>query len=736
MSRRLHSGALLAAALLAAGIGAALAWACGPFFPNRLLMNGDSAVLWAPVADFRIEIERLRPPGTPVFHALLPPDEQDEAQQTAAVDGDDLRAALEKTSLPAAQRARLLEEYRNVRNVLLVHAMQRQQLQDDGWERKGAPPELPPVSVPADLPSEFAEYLRGAIAYYGGELDTARAAWQAVLALPAAERRYRSTWAAFMLGKSWLDGEPENAVEYFGQVRALAQDGFVDSLGLASSSLGWEARAELQRGQFERAVELYLQQMATEDSTAIWSLRIVAARILKEGDDVLRRAAGDDNTRRVVTAYLLARGGPRQSVDEALPASLMQRWLEVVEATGAKDPAGAEHLAWAAYQAGSFAAADRWLKLAPEPSGIGHWIRAKLLLRGGKVHQAAAELALATRGFPPDEPWDNLNTDFADSNEVSRLWPGGRALGELGVLRLARRQYVEALDALLRAHYWLDAAYVAERVLTVNELAQYVEKSWPAASAEVEEATLPRSDGLEYRPGEDDQTYRRRADEWEVAELRRAELRKHGETNVRIRHLLARRLARAERWSEARTYLPRRLRARFDVYVRKLRLGRDRSQPKAERAQALWKAARISRYDGLELVGTELEPDWYAAYDGDFELPTVGEVRSHGGKEELTASTADERERVKGSAVAPSKRWHYRYLAADLAWQAAELMPDEADETARVLCEAGSWLKARGPQAAQRFYKALVRRCGKTELGREAQRLRWFPRWPQRRENE
>ena len=55
-------------------------------------------------------------------------------------------------------------------------------------------------------------------------------------------------------------------------------------------------------------------------------------------------------------------------------------------------------------------------------------------------------------------------------------------------------------------------------------------------------------------------------------------------------------------------------------------------------------------------------------------------------------------------------------------------MPDNLDETARVLCITGSWLKDRDPQAADRFYKTLVRRCGRTQLGKEAGKLRWFPK--------
>jgi hypothetical protein len=76
----------------------------------------------------------------------------------------------------------------------------------------------------------------------------------------------------------------------------------------------------------------------------------------------------------------------------------------------------------------------------------------------------------------------------------------------------------------------------------------------------------------------------------------------------------------------------------------------------------------------------------------------------------------------------PEKRFHYRYRAAELAWWAASLLPNESEETARILHTAGGWLKARDPQAANPFYQALVLRCGGTELGRAAAKVRWFPR--------
>ncbi len=58
---------------------------------------------------------------------------------------------------------------------------------------------------------------------------------------------------------------------------------------------------------------------------------------------------------------------------------------------------------------------------------------------------------------------------------------------------------------------------------------------------------------------------------------------------------------------------------------------------------------------------------------------------------------------------------------------AAQLMPNNTDETARALCTAGTWLKDRDPEGADQFYKALVRRCRKTAMGQQADVLRWFP---------
>jgi hypothetical protein len=145
-----------------------------------------------------------------------------------------------------------------------------------------------------------------------------------------------------------------------------------------------------------------------------------------------------------------------------------------------------------------------------------------------------------------------------------------------------------------------------------------------------------------------------------------------------------------------------------------------------QRATALFQAAIIMRTNGMELVGTEVEPDWHV-HAGNYEEGVTVADRATNDTAKVLVASEDEVSRAAQHNADPEKRFHYRYQAAALAWEAAKLMPDNSDETARVLCTAGSWLKYRDPKAADYFYKALVRRNRKTALGQEADRIRWFP---------
>jgi len=705
MSYRLIRRLSLAAGVLAAA--AAPSRACGPFFPSTIVDSGDAGVLWAPVADFRVEIARIAPPEQPPFKASVP--EADPYEQTARADLADLAAALSEAEAPPDAGARILADYRQVREALRDRAKAHAEWAADArWNHKDPSPEprLGAVRLPDGLPGEFADYLRGAVLYGQGRTAHAKAAWTALLDRPAGQRRRRATWAAFMLGKVALEeSRPDAAARWFQTVRRLASEGCADSLGLAAASYGWEALAELHRKDHTRAAELYLIQHAAGDPTAVMSLAVTASRLLKAGPDALRQAAGNASARQVVTALIVARGGPRRSCPDEPDADIVRAWLSAVEAAGAKDVAGADRLGWAAYQAGDFDAASRWVERAPPDAPVALWVGAKLLLRSGEADQAAGILARVVRAFPADAVWRDVHYVYVkgDIDWPDDYAPADQAAGELAMIRLSRRQYAESLDLLLGHGRWTDAAYVAERVLTPEELTACVDRHWPASAAKYDEAgDVLRPAGGRHGPGYP------------------------SEAAGAIRHLLARRLTRIGRWKEARPYYPPRWQGPLDAYVGAIRAGDDPNRPATDRGRSLWQAAKIARWYGMELLGSELEPD-FALHDGRYGDYAVAAGRTENDKWKLLPVSADERSRAGRSEVAPLERFHYRYIAADHAWRAAGLLPDQSEETARVLCQAGTWLKVRDPKAADRFYKALVIRCRRTELGRKADQLRWFP---------
>lgn len=667
--------------------------ACGPFLPSRILIEKDDAFLELPYSTFAYEAKRVPAPYPSPFRAVPPQmgenDTPGNAQvtQTETIDLEDLNQALAATQPDPTRREKTLADYTAVRRALTVHAQKVVAREEELWSgmadatRPPEPDPPPGLTVPEGLPGEFADYLRGAIAYHGKQTDVARQAWQALLNRPADQRHQRSIWAAYMIGRSYMDDNPAEARRWFQQARDLAQQGFPDRLGLASASLGWEARMELKQGRYAPALERFRVQLEAGDPAAPISLLLAARHAAADANPEARaECAKNPTARRLVTGYLLSasllKGDPR------VPA-----WLDTLKAANAPVEE-ADRLAWAAYQAGNFDLARAWLEKAPAPAPIAQWLRAKLLLREGKVTEALPLIAEVAAHFPRD-PGFPISRDQVDDAEV---FDAKRAHAEIGGLRLARGEYLAALDALLLGvdgesdNHWLDAAYVAEQVLTLAELQDFVNRRWP-------NPVPPPAEGA--RSGAD----------------------------ARMRYLLARRLARQGRLDQAAPYYPADQGESFGRYADALRRGNDSKKPGPQRAEALWTAAQITRDQGMDLLGAESDPDW-AIFGGSFDLGTTTTDRPRDG---VNRAAPDELQRAAGNLPTPDRRFHYRYRAADLAWAAAQLMPDQSDQTALVLATAGNWIKNLDPKAAERFYKALVSRCGKTELGKQASAKRWLP---------
>jgi tetratricopeptide (TPR) repeat protein len=328
--------------------------------------------------------------------------------------------------------------------------------------------------------------------------------------------------------------------------------------------------------------------------------------------------------------------------------------VEAVERSGLDHPAGADRLAALAYRTGRYDLAATLAAKTASP--LASWVKAKLALQRGDLAAAAGFYAEASSAFP--------SLDAAPSLEDA----SARLLtGESGVVALARGEYIDALDKLypVANTYWGDVAYIAERVLTVDELKRFIDAKVPQPTAPTAaaptDADATTDDGSSAIPAT------------------------MSSPAGQLRGLLARRLARAGRYEEALAYYQdasvRDQAARYAEALSGVKAGKTR----VERARAWYASALLARQVGMEIMGTEAAPD-YSAYDGSFETG-IGQEMLDG-----PFITEEERSRYASSAAAPALRFHYRYIAVDEASHAADLLPPRSQAFAAVLCTATGWM--------------------------------------------
>jgi hypothetical protein len=225
--------------------------------------------------------------------------------------------------------------------------------------------------------------------------------------------------------------------------------------------------------------------------------------------------------------------------------------------------------------------------------------------------------------------------------------------------------------------YWPEAAYVAERLLTADELKAFVDAHVPPPSpAELAAA----SEAYEPVPA------------------------------TRLRALLGRRLLRSDRFDEALAYFDdAELREYAREYGDALR-GAAHDWSPVTRARDWYIAGKLARRHGLGLVGLELSPDW-AMYEGDFDdgYFSVGLAGTLSGADDHDRVTPLERERFAATTPSPNVRFHYRYLAADYGERAADALARDSQAFAAVLCHTTAWIIGTDPARADALYARYLR---------------------------
>lgn len=530
---------------------------------------------------------------------------------------------------------------------------------------------------------ERALYDEGANHFHAGDPLLAEKAWRKLLALPRDERIHRSTWAAYMLGRS------TGNAKWFQRTRALAHDGFHDALGLAVASYGEEARMHLDTN-VARAVHLYAEQAAHGSGSGSTSLLLVARRLVNDAsieEGELARAARDPLVRKLVAAYLFTRSNEIEGAWDGTHVAKVERLVRVIERASTaggtqKHDDGVDRLAAAAYRAGQWTLAKRLVHVAGD-GPLASWVRAKLALRDGKPDLARTLLARASTSFPAGEDWGSR--PMAEYGDWETVGPRERVNAERAVLAVEDRQYASALSLFLASgddRYWADAAYVAERVMSLDELVAYVEEHAPTHIPVVESCWgAPTPSPLNA-----------------------------------LRAILARRLLRAGRNDDAtRFFDDATVREHARTYAQLVAQGRSVAGDRFDRARSLWTAASVARVHGMEILGFELDPDW-AMHDGNFDLgvdwSVSDEERARGRQDTMVPrpafSTYDEQLRVMSTASKPLARFHYRVVAGELAAEAAALLPPRSQAYAAALCEAAAHVGVTEGARASTYYQRYV----------------------------
>ena len=685
-------------------LGAALA--CGPIYQKRMLGGGGRLLHAAPSGVAQM-FPKDREEIDPRRHVQLL-----SQRRKASVEADLADLKLAAPNLPVE----IIAAYKKCRTEMMmtqhwtgVEEREKMRIQ---WGVKHWKPQLP---------REFQLYLEGAIAYFmhNPNQSAARDAWKSVLALPRNERLHRTTWAQWMLART--AGEGEDALALYDALLGSVEDGFSDSLNLKTNESGWRAYFAYRSGHFPVAIDYYLAQglkgtIGSVESAR--SLRTVFDRgMSKDGEALMKVCAKTPERRLAYSLYLTSRvrsdddwwdEADREKAQIKGKAWLVS-WWDVLQSESKGDAELQEYaglLVAAAYRVGWYEEAEKWAKSLDGQDANALWVLGKLQAKSGKFELAEVSFEQYLQMVDPQKLGADPMMDFGGWNFESkeRLSHDRRALayGDYASILLARKKYSQSLRFFLLGGFYTDAAYIAESLMDVQELLVTVR-------------ALDLGEGSEEKLA------------W-------------------LEGLLARRLVRENYFKDAQVYFDRipkveypkmdysmtggERSARIKEYISMYRHSRDPSLAREKRAEMLWEVARMRNDHARSLFWLE---NGCRPRDRATKAGLISQEESSSKNDPIIPPMSpDELSRLKryGRKVTYLTPVSC-YDAAELAWEAAHLLPRQDPRSATMLWQAGVWIADQDPKAADRYYQELVTRCGQTPLGQLADEKRWFPVWRQ-----
>lgn len=634
------------------------ALACGPDFPMMLSSDRTETFAVLPEPLFLVEVQALAS-AVPDLSAVL-------AKRGAVVFEDSYDYQNDKWISATEQAEQQLLTKEQAKIVL--------QMRQSSTAQQA-------LSVGEALPAELRFYTAAAVAFAQQDYQLAIELFRQVLALPSDQQQQRRSWALYSLGRALLK---QNVTEHSAEVSALYNQlqqevaaGLADPLQLAVASLGEQAKLAKHQGDWAGAIGLYAAQSRWSESGRA-SLLLLSKELAAMPDQELMPLVQTPAVAALLSRYLMT----QFSALSYLEPEQLQRLLVVLNQVPDIQLKNATPLATVAYQQGQFALVKQLLPHLDQ-SPQAWWLQAKMALKAGDTAKAAEFYAKASKAFAPEslqagtlpaqqDPYAKPSVNELQEQNYCRVQ------AEHGILELSRGDYLQAIALLTAAgsEYWQDTAYIAERVLTLDELKSFV--------ALHPVTTVPEKAQWHY----------------------------FGDTAVEVllHHLTARRLMRAGEYQQAQDYFVdpelKQLAKRYQDYAEKAAS----SWTDNAKAEALFEQAKLAREHGLELLSFELAPDYqvfygqFEPYEFDTKAPTL---------------PLAELQRVKSSASTYSNRFHYRQLAAELSAEAAKLVPHNSQAFAATLCHSTKWLLIRQPELAQGYYQKYLQQGPYVSWGAE-----------------
>lgn len=684
--------------LLAATLaGAPFAHASGPILPNPILDSAGNAVFQPPEFFWQTELNRLARRYRklrPGYHAASGLGDA----ETAGAEKQDFARAIHEHRIAPSDPVRAMEQHEAARSFLCE-----------------------PVEVAAILPpgfdSEFRDYQLGALAFRKDDLAAAKACFEKLLTRPAAQRQYRTVWAHYMLARC---GSAAEVAAHARDLRAAVEAGFEDSIDCYSAMLRLEACQDQ-----NLECELMLQTIA--DGPPDMDRRSRSSLFLNTPMDELVAWAKMPAMRAITSCKLMCAATTADRIISPRAKEACRRWNEAISTAGIGMVEDADRLAWIAYISGDYSLAESWLGRCQNPTDLSLWLQSKIDLRKGRTTRAIALIKKAAQ----QQPVEKISKTQLEVSPLA-VTAASAAQADLAMMQLSAGNFSETVRCFMQGNHWLDAAWVAERLMTVNELKTLVvrEISWDSSKESLCQK-IQTSD-----IGESAMMYRSNyfLNPEEIGSI-------EPYNKYRLRWLLGRRLFREGRRVEAMDFLPARLRPAARALHLHLTQAGQKNRAQKDRALDWWGAAWLERTQGMELMGTEMEPD-FAVWAGNYQEVSISSMRLKSKIEttrwitdpvtaegkELTAiepvllfQSRSELLRLNSLKQPANLRYHYRYIAAEHAWNASKLFPSGSEEMADALNSAGRWssYSKERQKRAQAFYDAIESRCPQTVLGKK-----------------